>query len=127
MRYNKVIPARFISRPNRFIAEVETGGEKFRVHVKNTGRCRELLVPGCRCYLSDSENATRKTRYDLIAVEKGDLLINMDSQVVNTLVEEYLKKGTFFSENALIRREVTYRNSRFDFYVEDREIIFGND
>jgi sugar fermentation stimulation protein len=121
MRYNKVIPARFISRPNRFIAEVETGGEKLRVHVKNTGRCRELLVPGCRCYLSDSENPARKTRYDLIAVEKGDLLINMDSQVVNTLVEEYLKNGTLFSENALIRREVTYRNSRFDFYVEDRE------
>ena len=96
MRYSKVTEGTFLNRPNRFIAEVEIGGELERVHVKNTGRCRELLVPGCRCYLSDSENPQRKTRYDLIAVQKGELLINMDSQVVNSLVEEYLKKGTLF-------------------------------
>ena len=119
MRYSKVTEGTFLNRPNRFIAEVEIGGELERVHVKNTGRCRELLVPGCRCYLSDSENPQRKTRYDLIAVQKGELLINMDSQVVNSLVEEYLKKGTLFSKEALIRREVTYGNSRFDFYIED--------
>ncbi|MBQ9754151.1 MAG: DNA/RNA nuclease SfsA [Lentisphaeria bacterium] len=119
MRYSKVTEGTFLNRPNRFIAEVEIGGELERVHVKNTGRCRELLVPGCRCYLSDSENPQRKTCYDLIAVQKGELLINMDSQVVNSLVEEYLKKGTLFSKEALIRREVTYGNSRFDFYIED--------
>lgn len=125
MRYSKVVQGTFLNRPNRFIAEVEIGGELERVHVKNTGRCRELLVPGCRCYLSDSENPQRKTRYDLIAVQKGELLINMDSQVVNSLVEEYLKKGTLFSKEALIRREVTYGNSRFDFYIEDgRRKIF---
>ena len=125
MRYSKVTGGIFLNRPNRFIAEVEIEGCIERVHVKNTGRCRELLVPGGKCFLSDSENPARKTRYDLIAVQKGELLINMDSQVVNTLVEEYLKKGTLFSKDALIRREVTYGNSRFDFYIEDgRRKIF---
>jgi sugar fermentation stimulation protein A len=121
MRYETIEEGTFINRPNRFIAEVELPGGIERVHVKNTGRCRELLVPGCRCYLSRAANPERKTRYDLIAVEKGALLINMDSQVVNTLVEEYLKKGTLFSSEALIRREVTYKRSRFDFYIEDGE------
>ena len=119
MHYSKVTEGVFLSRPNRFIAEVRISGAVERVHVKNTGRCRELLVPGCRCYLSDSGNPERKTRYDLIAVQKGELLINMDSQVVNILVEEYLKEGTLFSKDALIRREVTYGKSRFDFYIED--------
>ena len=91
MRYEKVIRGIFLNRPNRFIAEVEVNGQIERVHVKNTGRCRELLVPGCCCFLSDSGNPERKTRYDLIAVQKGNLLINMDSQVVNTVAEEYLK------------------------------------
>ena len=119
MRYEKVVQGRFLNRPNRFIAEVEVNGKTERVHVKNTGRCRELLVPGCCCFLSDSGNPERKTRYDLIAVQKGALLINMDSQAVNTVAEEYLKKGTLFSKDALIRREVTYGKSRFDFYIED--------
>ena len=119
MRYNKVVPAVFLDRPNRFIAEVELEGHVERVHVKNTGRCRELLVPGCRCYLSDSGNFLRKTRYDLIAVEKGERLINMDSQVVNTLVEEFLAGGGLFSPEAKVRREVTFGKSRFDFYIED--------
>ena len=119
MRYEKVIQGRFLYRPNRFIAEVEVNGKIERVHVKNTGRCRELLVPGCTCFLSDSGNPERKTRYDLIAVQKGALLINMDSQVVNAVAEEYLKKGTLFSKDALIRREVTYGKSRFDFYIEE--------
>ena len=119
MRYEKVIRGIFLNRPNRFIAEVEVNGQIERVHVKNTGRCRELLVPGCCCFLSDSGNPERKTRYDLIAVQKGNLLINMDSQVVNTVAEEYLKKGTLFSKDALIRREVTWGKSRFDFYIED--------
>lgn len=119
MRCANVIPAVFLSRPNRFIAEVELEGRIERVHVKNTGRCRELLVPGCRCYLSGSGNPERKTRYDLIAVQKGELLINMDSQAVNDVAEEYLKKGILFSKEAKIRREVTWGSSRFDFYVEE--------
>jgi sugar fermentation stimulation protein A len=119
MRYEKVVQGRFLNRPNRFIAEVEVNGKVERVHVKNTGRCRELLVPGGCCFLSDSGNPERKTRYDLIAVQKGALLINMDSQAVNSVAEEYLKKGTLFSKDALIRREVTYGKSRFDFYIED--------
>ena len=121
MRYTKVVPALFLNRPNRFIAEVELEGKIERVHVKNTGRCRELLVPGCRCYLSDSGNPLRKTRYDLIAVEKGELMINMDSQVVNTLVEEFLAGGGLFPAGAKIRREVTFGKSRFDFYIESGE------
>lgn len=119
MRYTKVTPAVFLERPNRFIAEVLIGGKKERVHVKNTGRCRELLVPGCRCFLNDSGNPERKTRYDLIAVQKGELLINMDSQIVNSVAEEYLKKGILFSQEAKLRREVTKDRSRFDFYIED--------
>ena len=121
MRYTKVVPALFLNRPNRFIAEVELEGKVERVHVKNTGRCRELLVPGCRFYLSDSGNPLRKTRFDLIAVEKGERLINMDSQVVNTLVEEFLAGGGLFPAGAKIRREVTFGKSRFDFYIESGE------
>ena len=119
MRYAKVVSGTFLNRPNRFIAEVELNGQVERVHVKNTGRCRELLVPGCTCYLSDSGNPERKTRYDLIAVHKGELLINMDSQVVNTVAGEYLESGKLFSKEAKIRREVTFGKSRFDFYIED--------
>ena len=118
MKYGKVIPAELLDRPNRFIAEVRVGSRIEKVHVKNTGRCRELLVPGCRCYLSDSGNPSRKTRYDLIAVRKGKLLINMDSQIVNDAAEEFLKKGTFFPKTAVIRRETTFGTSRFDFYIE---------
>ena len=124
MKYKNVKEARFISRPNRFIAKVDIVGEEVTVHVKNTGRCRELLVPGCRVFLERAENPERKTPYDLIAVEKKRedgkaLLINMDSQVVNAAAEEWLKKGLLFSRDAKIRREVTYKNSRFDFYIED--------
>lgn len=124
MRYEKVVEARFVSRPNRFIAEVDINGVREVVHVKNTGRCRELLIPGCRVYLSESDVATRKTKYDLVAVEKrradgSVLLINMDSQIVNDVAGEWLRRGELFSPDAVIRREVTYGASRFDFYVED--------
>lgn len=95
------------------------------VHVKNTGRCRELLVPEAKVYLYVSDNPNRKTKYDLIAVEKetdrGVILVNMDSQVPNDVVAEWLPKSTLFSENAVIKREVKFGNSRFDFYVEDKE------
>ena len=123
MQYQKVVSARFCNRPNRFIAQVEVDGILETVHVKNTGRCKELLVPGCTVYLSASENPMRKTKYDLIATEKitenGALLINMDSQIPNDVVAEWLKKGTFVSSDARIFREKTHGASRFDFYIED--------
>ena len=124
MTYHNVIPGTFIHRPNRFIAEVEINGRQETVHVKNTGRCRELLIPGSRVYLEASDNPNRKTAYDLIAVEKerpgaSPLLINMDSQAPNHAVGEWLPKSGLFLGNALIRREVTYGSSRFDFCIDD--------
>ena len=126
MKYGKVIEGRFIARPNRFIAEVDICGKRETVHVKNTGRCRELLVEGAGVWLYDSENPARKTRYDLIAVEKQragkePLLINIDSQIPNSAAEEWLRGGenNLFSASANIRREVTFGASRFDFYIED--------
>ena len=126
MKYERIISAKFISRPNRFIAHVDIDGTDTVVHVKNTGRCRELLSPGATVYLSVSNNPARKTKHDLIAVEKvtgrGTILINMDSQVVNDVAEEYL--STLFP-NGKIKREVTFGKSRFDFYIEnENERIF---
>ena len=126
MKYQNVIAATFLSRPNRFIAYVDINGAHTLTHVKNTGRCKELLVPGCRVYLAFSDNPARKTQYDLIAVEKAlqneeSLLINMDSQIVNDVVDEWLRSGGLFSPNATIRREISHGTSRFDFYVEDGE------
>ncbi len=125
MKYNDIVVGRFISRPNRFIARVDINGETETVHVKNTGRCKELLIEGATVYLEKSVNPNRKTPFDLVAVEKkranDTLLINMDSQIVNDVAEEWLKSGVLFSENAKIRREVTYKKSRFDFYIEDGE------
>lgn len=95
------------------------------MHVKNTGRCKELLVPNAKVYLYVSDNPNRKTKYDLIAVEKvtdrGVMLVNMDSQVPNDVVAEWFGKNELFSDNAIIKREVKFGNSRFDFYVEDGE------
>ena len=124
MRYNHVIEGTFVDRPNRFIAHVVVDGKTETVHVKNTGRCRELLVPGCTVYLAVSDNPARKTKYDLIAVDKhrpdGTVWrINMDSQAPNEAAAEWLARGNLFSSQAVIRREVTYQGSRFDFYIED--------
>ena len=119
MKYKKVVEGRFISRPNRFIAYVEIDGKAETVHVKNTGRCKELLTDNATVYLSVSDNPQRKTKYDLIAVKKGELLINMDSQIPNDVCEKWLKKGILFSDKAIIKREYTYKKSRFDFYIED--------
>lgn len=119
MKYNRIVEGRFIERPNRFIAKVNIGGEVETVHVKNTGRCKELLKENARVYLSVSDNPLRKTKYDLIAVLKNETLVNMDSQIPNDVAEEYLKSGALFSKNAIIKREVTYGESRFDFYIED--------
>jgi len=126
MKYNKIVRGKFISRPNRFIAKVEIDGSTETVHVKNTGRCRELLVPGCTVYLSESDNPERKTKYDLVTVIKDrddlpSLMINMDSQVANDAAGEWLCRGELFSKDAVVRREVKYGNSRFDFYIEDGE------
>lgn len=122
MRYEKVVPAEFLNRPNRFIANVIVNGREETVHVKNTGRCKELLIPGCRVWLSESSNPERKTKYDLIAVEKlrpgnSALFVNMDSQLPNAAAEEWLRKGNLFPSSAEIRREVTYGKSRFDFQI----------
>lgn len=125
MKYREIKEGKFLSRPNRFIARVEIDGNIETVHVKNTGRCGELLIEGSRVFLSVSDNPQRKTKYDLIAVEKktegGIVLVNMDSQIPNDVAEEWLRKGELFSENAAIRREVKYGDSRFDFYIEDRK------
>ena len=110
-----MVPGFFQARPNRFIAHVEIGGQMQTVHVKNTGRCRELLVPGARVWCQESLNPTRKTKYDLITVEKGDRLINMDSQAPNAAAKEWLAAGGLGNiEN--LRAETFQGDSRFDFY-----------
>lgn len=115
----------FLERPNRFIAKVLIDNTEETVHVKNTGRCKELLIEGAKVYLSVSDNDKRKTKYDLIAVEKitenGAILINMDSQIPNDVVGEWLADSKLFSRMAIFKREVKFGNSRFDFYVEDGE------
>lgn len=121
MKYENIVKGLFLSRPNRFIAKVLIDGKEETVHVKNTGRCRELLTDNAEVFLSLSSNPERKTKYDLVAVRKGNKLINMDSQIPNDVTHEWLKKGNLFSENAVIKREVTYGKSRFDFYIEDGE------
>lgn len=121
MKYQNVQEGIFIKRPNRFIAHVEIGGEEVICHVKNTGRCRELLIPGTRVFLQKSDNPDRKTAYDLIGVMKGEKFVNMDSQIPNRAVEEWLREGNLVSKTAFIRPETTFGSSRFDFYLEDKE------
>ena len=117
-----IVKGKFLSRPNRFIAIVEVEGKEITVHVKNTGRCRELLPAGATVYLAAAENPTRKTPYDLVAVEKvrpdgSVLLINMDSQAPNDIAAEWLPKSGLFSADSVFKREVTHGASRFDFAV----------
>lgn len=118
MIYNNIYKAVFVARPNRFIAKVLLNGEEIIVHVKNTGRCKELLVPGCIVYLEHFDLPTRKTKYDLVAVEKGNLLINMDSQAPNKVVGEWLLDKEPFGKIVTLKPEYTYGKSRFDFYME---------
>ena len=124
MEYKHIVEGRFLERPNRFVARVEiedNGKEDIRtetVHVKNTGRCRELLLRGVRVYLEKSENPGRSTAYDLVAVEKGNRLINIDSQAPNKAVEEWLRSGGFLKDVTMVRPETKYGKSRFDFYLE---------
>lgn len=118
MKYNKIKKARFISRPNRFVAFADVDGEETACHVKNTGRCRELLVPGAEVLLEESDNPARKYKYSLVTVRKGDRLVNMDSQAPNKVVGEWLRNGGLFSDITLLKAESTYKKSRFDFYCE---------
>ena len=114
MRYNTMVPGVFLARPNRFIAHVEIDGKTEICHVKNTGRCRELLSPGAQVWCQISDNPNRKTKYDLITVRKGDRLINMDSQAPNTAVKEWLLAGGL-GQIADLRAETVHGDSRFDF------------
>ncbi len=122
MKYNRIRQGKFISRPNRFIAMVEIDGQVETCHVKNTGRCRELLVPGARVWLEEGTNPNRKTRFSLVAVCKkrpsGELLINMDSQAPNQVAEEWLKENAARLGIRTISREKKWGESRFDFYLE---------
>lgn len=121
MIYKNIVRGKFIERPNRFIAYVEVEGEKENpqtVHVKNTGRCRELLVPGAMVYLEKSDNPNRKTKYDLVKVIKGSHLINMDSQAPNKVVGEWLRENNLYTHTTKVQAEKTFGKSRFDFYIE---------
>lgn len=114
MKYENMIPGRFLCRPNRFIAHVEIDGNVEIVHVKNTGRCRELLPEGAQVWCEKSANPNRKTKYDLICVQKGSRLINMDSQAPNAAAGEWLRNGGL-GDVTDVRAEVKFENSRFDF------------
>ena len=125
MHYSNIQRATFLRRPNRFIAHIEVDGREEVCHVKNTGRCRELLTDRATIYVEHHDNPNRKTKYSLIAVEKGDLLINMDSQAPNKAVGEWLLEKEPFGKVKLLKPECTYGSSRFDFYLEtEAEKIF---
>lgn len=121
MKYNNVKTGFFMERPNRFIARVIMDDKIFTVHVKNTGRCREILVHDTKVFLQESFDPNRKTKFDLISAFKGDTLINIDSQVPNKVFHEYLLRGDFIKGITLIKPESTFGKSRFDFYVEAGE------
>jgi len=115
MQYQNIVEGKFLDRPNRFIAHVEIAGKVETVHVKNTGRCKELLLPGVKVYLEKSGNPNRKTAYDLVAVEKAGLgLVNIDSQAPNQVVLEWLRAFSFEK----LKPEYVFRDSRVDFYME---------
>lgn len=125
MVYQNIKEGKFINRPNRFIANVLIDGEEEICHVKNTGRCRELLLPEATVFVQEFDSSSRKTRYDLIGVIKDERHINIDSQVPNKVFYEWLQKGILFEDIDTIKPEMKYRNSRFDFYIEtEKDKIF---
>ncbi len=125
MNYKNIKQAKFISRPNRFIANIEIEEKIKECHIKNTGRCKELLTNNAQIYVQESDNPDRKTKYDLISVYKGQRLINMDSQIPNKVFHEWLLNGNLFKNITKVKPECTYKSSRFDFYVEaDNKKIF---
>lgn len=121
MKYNKVSESIFLERPNRFIAKADLDGETVTAHVKNTGRCREILIPGVKAILAHSDNPNRKTAYDLVAAYKGDLLINIDSQAPNQVYGESLVNGDIYDEIIAVKPEATLGKSRYDFLIEKGE------
>ncbi len=125
MKYNNIYPGKFISRPNRFIANIEINGKTEVCHVKNTGRCKELLIEGADVFVQKSDNPLRKTAYDLISVYKNGMLINMDSQAPNKVFFEWATESGYFGNVTLLKPEFKYKNSRFDFYIEsgNRKIL----
>ena len=124
MRYGTVVPGIFLSRPNRFIAHIAIDGKEEICHVKNTGRCKELLVPGAAVWCEVSKNPQRKTKFDLIAVKKGLRLINMDSQAPNQAAKEWLLAGGL-GEISNLRAETVHEDSRFDFsFIKDGKSCF---
>lgn len=123
MRYDNIISGTFLKRPNRFLAIVLIGGQEEEVHVKNTGRCKELLIPGVRVYLQQHDDPKRKTKFSLIGVRKGSLLINMDSQAPNKAVGEWLRQGGIYPYIEEIRAETKYGTSRFDFFIRGGNLM----
>lgn len=119
MRYENIIAGKFLDRPNRFVAHVEVGGAVEVCHVKNTGRCRELLVPGAAVYLERAASPQRKTKFDMVAVRKGELLINMDAQAPNRVFREFAEQERLWKGLTGLRGEYTWGDSRFDFLLED--------
>ena len=125
MTYKNIFEAKFLSRPNRFIAHIEIDGQEEIAHVKNTGRCRELLTENATVFVQKSSNPNRKTKYDLIGVLKGDRMINMDSQIPNKVFGEWAQNSGFFGDLKLLKPEKTYGSSRFDYYLEtEKDRIF---
>ena len=118
MKYENVVEGTFIERPNRFVAYVDIDGEKKKCHVKNTGRCRELLIEGSRVILQRSDSPARSTELDLISVYKGDVLINIDSQAPNKVVAESIREMSCFKDIITLKKEFTYGDSRIDIYAE---------
>jgi len=120
MKYDNILKGKFISRPNRFIAHIEINGKAEICHVKNTGRCKELLTASAIVFVQENNNPKRKTKFSLIGVIKGKRMINMDSQVTNKVVHEWILNGNLIPEVTLIKPESKYNNSRFDFYIETK-------
>lgn len=121
MLYERIVPGFFIERLNRFVAKVQVEGTEVLCHVKNTGRCRELFIPGVPVYLQRSLKEDRKTLYDLITVEKEGRLVNVDSQAPNQVIREWMEAGGLGWQPEVIRGESTFGRSRFDFYLEDEK------
>lgn len=121
MKYENIEEAVFINRINRFVAEIKVKGEACLCHVKNTGRCKELLIRGCKIYVEKSNDVKRKTKYSLICVVKNNILINMDSQAPNKVVYEWLKEGNLITDYDELKSEKAYGSSRFDFYISSAQ------
>ena len=125
MIYKNIKTAKFLNRPNRFIAHIEIDGREEICHVKNTGRCKELLTENATVFVQETDNPNRKTKYDLIGVVKGERMINMDSQIPNRVFAQWAQTSGYFGNITLLKAEKTFGDSRFDFYIEtEKDKIF---